>query len=70
MNDLRERLASLTRREKEVFKLVITGKLGKEIAAELGISERTVKQHRSVILRKMAARSAVDLANIAHRLSQ
>jgi FixJ family two-component response regulator len=65
---LRERYATLTRREQEVLKLVITGKLNKQVGGDLGISEITVKAHRGKVMRKMKARSLVDLATMARRL--
>jgi FixJ family two-component response regulator len=66
--ELQERFESLTSREREVFTLVITGRLNKQIAAQLDLSETTVKVHRSQITRKMHARSLVDLVRIADRL--
>ena len=66
--ELRERLASLTAREQEVLALVIRGRLGKQIAYELKLSENTVKVHRSQIMRKMSATSLVDLARMAEHL--
>ena len=66
--ELRERLASLTARELEVLPLVIRGRLGKQIAHELKLSEATVKVHRSQIMRKMSAASLVDLVRMAEHL--
>jgi FixJ family two-component response regulator len=66
--ELRERLASLTAREQEVLALVIRGRLGKQIAYELKLSENTVKVHRSQIMRKMSAASLVDLVRMAEQL--
>jgi FixJ family two-component response regulator len=66
--ELRERLASLTAREHEVLALVIRGRLGKQIAYELKLSENTVKVHRSQIMRKMSAASLVDLVRMAEQL--
>jgi FixJ family two-component response regulator len=66
--ELRQRFDSLTSREREVLTLVITGRLNKQIAADLDLSENTVKVHRSQITRKMRARSLVDLVRIADRL--
>ena len=65
---LRERFASLSRREQEVMKLVVSGLLNKQIGGELGISEITVKAHRGKVMRKMKADSLADLVNIAARL--
>ena len=61
---LRGRLDSLTSREREVMHGVIAGKLNKEIAAELGASERTIKIHRASLMRKMAADSLPDLVRM------
>lgn len=60
--------ASLSRREREVMDLVVTGLLNKQIAGELGISEITVKAHRGQVMRKMHARSLADLVTMATRL--
>ena len=65
---LRDRHKTLSRREREVMVLVISGLLNKQIAFELGISEITVKVHRGQVMRKMSARSLPDLVNIAARL--
>ena len=68
MRALRDRHASLSRREQEVMALVVTGLLNKQIGFELGISEITVKAHRGQVMRKMKARSLPDLVNMAARL--
>jgi FixJ family two-component response regulator len=65
---LRDRHASLSRREVEVMTLVVSGLLNKQIAFELGISEITVKAHRGQVMRKMKATSLPDLVNMAARL--
>lgn len=65
---LRGRLASLTRREREVLPLVVSGLLNKQAAAELGISEVTLQIHRSKIMQKMEAASLADLVRIAEKL--
>jgi len=57
----------LTPRESEVFTLLLTGKLNKQIAYELGISERTVKLHRARVLKKMAIESIAELVSLAGR---
>jgi FixJ family two-component response regulator len=66
---LRERYASLTRREREVMALVVAGLLNKEVAAELGRSEITIKAHRGKVMQKMQAGSLADLVRMAARLS-
>ena len=65
---LRNRYASLTRREGEVMTLVVAGRLNKQVAFELGISEITVKAHRGKLTRKMLARNLPDLVRMAARL--
>jgi FixJ family two-component response regulator len=65
---LRQRLASLTPREREVLPLVVSGLLNKQAAAELGISEVTLQIHRSKIMQKMEAASLADLVRIAEKL--
>ena len=66
--ELRQRFASLTAREREVFLLVITGRPNKQLAAELELSEVTVKAHRSQVMHKMRAQSLVDLVRMADML--
>jgi FixJ family two-component response regulator len=66
--ELRERFNSLTPREREVLPFVITGRPNKQIAGQLELSEMTVKVHRGQIMRKMRARSLVDLVRMADQL--
>ena len=65
---LRTHFETLSPREREVMALVVTGRLNKQIAADIGISEITVKVHRSQVMRKMKASSLPDLARMADRL--
>jgi len=65
---LRARLDTLTRREREIMALAVTGRLNKVIAADLGISEITVKVHRGQVMRKMGASSLPELARMADKL--
>jgi len=65
---LRKRLESLTPREREVLPLVVSGLLNKQIAAEIGTSETTVKVHRSQLMRKLGADSLADLVRLAARI--
>jgi FixJ family two-component response regulator len=65
---LRERYASLSRREREVMGLVVSGRLNKEVGGALGISEITVQAHRGRVMQKMRADSLAGLVNMAARL--
>jgi RNA polymerase sigma factor (sigma-70 family) len=65
---LRALIASLTRREKQVFTLVVRGKLNKQIAHELGTSERTIKAHRHQVMHKLKITSVAQLVSLAERL--
>jgi FixJ family two-component response regulator len=66
--DLRQRLASLTPREREVLAALAAGRLNKQIAADLGVVEQTVKFHRARIMERMQARTIAELMHIAGRL--
>ena len=68
IGDLRARLETLTPREREVMALAVAGRLNKQIAAEIGLSEATVKLHRGQVMRKMRARSLADLVRMGDRL--
>ena len=59
---------SLTKREREVMKLIVSGLLNKQIAAQLGSSEVTVKMHRGQVMHKMKAESVVQLARMAEKI--
>ncbi|MDB5393093.1 MAG: two component transcriptional regulator, LuxR family, partial [Rhodospirillales bacterium] len=69
MRTLRDRYGSLSRREREVLALVVSGLLNKQVGGELGISEITVKAHRGQVMRKMKAGSLADLVTMAAKLS-
>ena len=66
--DLRNHRDSLTAREREVMALLVSGRVNKQIAAEAGISEVTVRLHRGQIMRKMRASSLADLIRIADKI--
>jgi FixJ family two-component response regulator len=66
---LRARFETLTPREREVMALVVAGRLNKQIAYQIGISEITVKVHRGQVMRKMKAASLPDLARMADKLN-
>jgi FixJ family two-component response regulator len=65
---LRERFATLTNRERTVMSLVVTGMLNKQVAGLLGTSEKTIKVHRAQVMAKMGAASLPDLVRMADRL--
>ena len=66
--ELRERYATLTERERQIMTLVVIGRANKRIAAELNVSEMTVKVHRGQVMRKMQAGSLPELVRMADRL--
>lgn len=68
ISGLQQRYDLLTPREREVFPLVTSGLLNKQIAAELGTSEKTIKIHRSQVMQKMKAESLPDLVRMAEKL--
>jgi FixJ family two-component response regulator len=67
--DLRTRHESLTARERQIMALLVAGRVNKQIAAEIGISEVTVRLHRGQIMRKMRASSLADLIRIADKIN-
>ena len=66
--ELRARFDSLTSREREIMSLVVSGKLNKQIGFQVGLSEMTIKVHRSHVMQKMQAKSVVDLVRMADKL--
>ena len=69
VTELRSRFGTLTQREREVMGFVILGRLNKQIAAELGMSEATVKVHRGQLMRKMRAKSLPELVRMGDMLA-
>lgn len=68
LEEMRALAAELTPRERQVFSLVVRGKLNKQIAHELGTTERTIKAHRHQVMEKMKVRSLAELVTLAERL--
>jgi RNA polymerase sigma factor (sigma-70 family) len=68
LDSFRSLLATLTPRERQVFELIVRGKINKQIAHQLGTTERTVKAHRHQVMEKMQVHSLAELVSIAERL--
>jgi FixJ family two-component response regulator len=69
LTELRRRFASLTRREQEVCDHVVTGRLNKQIAYDLGVGEQTIKVHRMRIMEKLRIRSLADLVRLTQKVN-
>jgi FixJ family two-component response regulator len=67
LSEIRARLDTLTPREREVLELVVSGKLNKQIASDLGIAEATVKMHRAHVMEKMKVQSVAELTRLTER---
>jgi FixJ family two-component response regulator len=67
LNEIRKKLSTLTPREREVLNHVVSGKLNKQIAADLGTVEKTIKVHRGHLMTKLKVRSLADLVRLAER---
>jgi len=67
LSEIRARLATLTPREREVLEYVVTGKLNKQIAGDLGTVEQTVKVHRARVMQKMRVQSVAELVRMTQR---
>jgi FixJ family two-component response regulator len=70
LSSLREAFETLTSREREVMALVVAGRLNKQIASDIGVTEATVKLHRGQVMRKMRVRSLAELIRAADRLTE
>ncbi len=70
LSEIQGRVARLTRRELQVFRRVVQGKLNKQVAGELGMSEKTVKVHRARVMQKMEADSLAELVRLAQRAGE
>ncbi len=68
LSELRIRFDTLTARERQVMSLVVAGRLNKQIAGELGVSEMTVKMHRRQVMRKMQATGVAQLVRLADQI--
>lgn len=68
LHAIRHRLAALTRRERDVLERVVAGRLNKQIAADLGTVEKTIKVHRARMMEKMEARSLAELVRLSERV--
>jgi FixJ family two-component response regulator len=69
-SDVESRLQGLTSREREVLDLIVIGKLNKQIAAELGAAEKTIKVHRGRVMAKLNVRSVAELVNLTARVAR
>ena len=67
MEEIQQRLALLTPREREVFIHVVSGQLNKQIAGDLGTVEKTIKVHRARVMEKMKAQSVAELVRLAEK---
>ena len=67
LENIKARIARLTPRERQVFDLVVRGRMNKQIAHELGTTERTIKAHRQRVMEKMDARSVAELVTLVGR---
>lgn len=67
LEDIRRRIETLTPRERDVLTLVVTGKMNKHIAAELGTAEQTIKQHRGRVMQKLEVDSVAELVRLVER---